>query len=250
MTIAVLAQPYVEVGNKKIKLRIINTLFALAIFLIAFSVPGNIWIHMIILMALILIGDMFFQFETNVIGSTMLAVISKTAVDPSQMLSISLYRFSYVAAACIILLLVDVLVFPKRLTVSLEKQLHNSLAVNQQLRGALFSASCSPETIHRLVAKKRSANQRLKHINQFVQHPDVTAYLMTDEGWLNQLSLLAHRMELSSTPTSQSLQTFLELQPDMEQSTLRQQSILSSLNDVLDDITQSEALVSNLSFAK
>lgn len=252
MTIAVLAQPYVEVGNKKVRLRIINTLFALAIFLIAFSIPGSIWLHMVILMALILIGNMFFQFETNVIGSTMLAVISKTATaaDPSQMLSISLYRFSYVAIAGLILLLVDVLIFPKRLTVSLDKRLQQSLAINQKLRAELFSPTCSTEAIDTIILEKRRANQKIKHINQFVQQPDVANCLIADEAWLNRLTLIIHRIQISKMPMD-TLRQFASTVPQQSAApeALRQKSILASINEVLDEICVSEQLAARVSFS-
>ena len=253
MTIAVLAQPYVEVGSKKVRLRIINTLFALAIFLIAFSIPGSLWLHMAILMAMILVGDMFFQFETNVIGSTMLAVVSKTATaaDPTQMLSISLYRFSYVAAAGLILLLVDVLIFPKRLTVSLEKQMAHSLAINQKLRAELFSPTCSTETLDAIILEKRRANQKVKHINQFVQRQDVSTCLIADEGWLNRLTLIIHRIQISnlSMDTLRQFTADLPQQPVQQPEDLRKKSILLSLNEVFDEIFASEQLAAQVSFS-
>lgn len=253
MTIAVLAQPYVEVGSQKVRLRIINTIFALAIFLIAFSLPGGLWLHMLVLMALILIGDMFFQFETNVIGSTMLAVISKAATDPSQMLSISLYRFSYVAIAGIVLLLVDTLFFPKRLTASLGKQISHSLEINKQLRSILVSADCSVAAIDRIVLEKRRANQKIVHINQFVQHPDVTAFLLADEAWLNQLTLVNHRLQLSAIPPDRFRTFFINdgnQQNNLPPTDLRQRNILYSLHNVLAESLHAEQIVESVSFSK
>lgn len=246
MTIAVLAQPYVEVGTQKVRLRIINTLFALGIFLVAFSIPGSIWAHMVILMALILIGDMFFQFETNVIGSTMLAVISRTAVDPTLMFPITLYRLSFVAAAGIILLLVDALILPKRLSVSLDKRLYQSLEANQPLRTAILAEQYDSESVKSLILEKRKINQQVMHINQFVKNPDVSAFLTAEECWLNRLTLINHRIQLSDNPDAsvrQALSEVAQQTTSLTASDIRQKSILSSLNDVFDEITQSEQLV-------
>ena len=249
MTIAVLAQPYVEVGSKKIKLRILNTLFALAIFLIAFSIPGSLWIHMLILMGLILIGDMFFQFETNVIGSTMIAVVSRVASDPTQMLSMTFYRLSYVAAAGLILLLVDVLIFPNRLTASLKKQLRRSAEANQKLREVLFSPDCTAEQVRTAILEKRRVNQRVKHVNQFVQHPEVTASLLADEAWISRLMLIAHRMQLTGT-SPEELRRLIEAEESKAPSVpdLRQKSLLYSLNEVFDEMFRSEEIAAGVTF--
>ncbi len=236
MTIAVLAQPYVEVSSKKIRLRILNTLFALAIFFIAFSIPGNLWIHLAVLLAIILVADMFMQFETNVIASTMIAVISRVASDPNQMLSISLYRLIYVAAAGILLMLVDVLIFPNRLLHSLEKQIRASLDENRDLRAILFSGNCTAQELKTAVMRKRLSNQKVKHVNQFVQNAAVSEYLFRDEIWLNQMTMIMHRLRVSGlSPEAMQDLVLFAAHPDTgdEYVTLRQRSLLYSTRDVL-----------------
>ena len=75
------------------------------------------------------------------------------------------------------------------------------------------------------------------HINQFVKNPDVSAFLTAEECWLNRLTLINHRIQLSDNPDAAQQTTSLTA------SDIRQKSILSSLNDVFDEITQSEQLV-------
>ena len=176
----------------------------------------------------------------------MLAVISRTAVDPTLMFPITLYRLSYVAAAGIILLLVDALILPKRLSVSLDKRLHQSLEANQPLRTAILAEQYDSESVKSLILEKRKINQQVMHINQFVKNPDVSAFLTAEECWLNRLTLIDHRIQLSDNPDAsvrQALSEVAQQTTSLTASDIRQKSILSSLNDVFDEITQSEQLV-------
>lgn len=247
LTIAVVAQPYFELGSKKIHNRIVNTFFAIIMILISFSITQNIWIHVAILAALLIIGDMFFQFDFNVIMATFSSVVIKVIANPTSLVSVSLYRFGYVVAACLLLLAVDILIFPNRITATVQKQLQNSLSIDQKLRSELTNGDASYESVHAILMEKRRADQKLKNTNRFAKNEQVTAYLLANEEWINRLTMVNHRLRETNLHMGD-LRNFIDSNADNSDliMTNRQKNIVSSFNEILEEMTKSEELASRV----
>lgn len=250
MTIAVIAQPYYEIGNQKAWGRITNTLFAIAMFLISFSITHNVWIHLAVLLFLIIVGDMFFQFQTNVIFSSMIFLVSRTLMDPAEIMSFTLYRLCYVLAACLILLFVDMIIFPKRLTNTLKKQMRQSLAVNQKLRAEFSSLTCSMDSISAILVEKRRCNQKIQQTNRFAQNEMIATYLMEEEVWIDWLTLINQRLRVMQSQDSNFQQLLYEsLQQSnalLDQLTIQQKRVLTSISQVFEEMTKSEEFAATI----
>ncbi len=241
--VGITAQPYIELGTANVKKRIINTFYAVAIILISFSITQNLWVHLALMVAITLVADMFFQFDFMTMMGTMMSVVLNVVMQPDQLYSYAFYRFGYIAIACILVQVVDMLVFPNRISHTLERQMRQSLAVNDKLRAELASDSCSFESIHAILMEKRRADQKLKNTNRYAKNEQITAYLLANEEWINRLTMVNHRLREGNYHMGD-LRRFVDETAAAGTTTItqRQTNILTSFNEVLEDISKAEQL--------
>ena len=241
--VGITAQPYIELGKAGVKKRIINTLYAVIIILISFSITQYVWVHFLLLIAITLAADMFFQFDFMTMMGSMMSIVLTVVMQPDQLYSYSFYRFGYIAIACILLQVVDMFIFPNRIPATLERQMRATLQVNGKLRAELASDDCCYESLHAVLMEKRRANQRVKNTNRYAQNQQITAFLLADEEWINRLAMINHRLregnvhmgDLRRLVDSGAAGTNVAM-------THRQKNILTSFNEVLEDITKAEQL--------
>ena len=244
------AQPYLELSKGSVKKRIINTLYAVGLILISFSITQYVWVHFIILIALTLVADMFFQFDFMTMMGTMFAVIMNVVMQPDQLYSYSFYRLGYIVAVCLLVQIVDMLVFPRRIPATIGKQMQKSLAVNDKLRSAIADDSCSYETIHSILMEKRRADQCLRATNRFAKSDAVTAYLLADEEWTNRMTMINHRLKEGDLHMGD-LRRFVDRNVDTESTlTPRQKNILTAFDEVLEDIAAAEQMAAEMQNAQ
>ncbi|MDD5952046.1 MAG: FUSC family protein [Oscillospiraceae bacterium] len=246
--VGITAQPYIELGNKGGKNRIINTIYAVVILLIAFSITQNLWVHLAITVVLCFIGDMFTDFDFSTMMGTMMSVVLMVLSDPTQVYSLSLYRLGYIAAACIILQLVDTLIFPNTIPKTLSKQVKASLAINDKLRGVLNTGDCDYDTVHGILMEKRRANQRIKNTNRYAQNEQITAFLLAEEEWINRMSMINHRLKEKNYHLAD-LRTFVDTSaaPGAEVTMSHlETNLVTTLNEVLSDINKAEQLMASM----
>ncbi|MDD5952048.1 MAG: FUSC family protein [Oscillospiraceae bacterium] len=245
--IAITAQPYIELGSKNIKNRIINTFYAVVIILIAFSITQNLWVHLAILVVLCLIGDMFVDFNFTTMMGTMIAVVLNVIMQPDQLYSVTFYRVAYIAAACILMQLVDMLIFPNSIPKTVSKQVEATMAINDRLRLALQTEDCGYETIHRILMDKRRANQKIKNTNRYAKKEQIDAFLLAEEEWINQLSMINHRLKEKNYHLGD-LRAFVDTGAasgtEITMSHL-ETNLVITLNEVLSDINKTEQLVAS-----
>lgn len=243
--VGITAQPYIELGKASVKKRIINTTYAVAIILISFSITQYLWMHLLLLVVITLVADMFFQFDFMTMMGTMVSVVLNVVMQPDQLYSFAFYRFGYIAIACILVQIVDMLIFPNQISNTLQRQMKKSLAVNAKLRAALVSDDCSYETIHGIIMEKRRADQKVKNTNRYAKSEQVTAYLLADEEWINRLSMVNHRLRENNLHMGDLRRFVDDKAAEGAAVTMnhRQINILQNCNEVLEDIAKSEQLV-------
>jgi hypothetical protein len=240
--VGITAQPYIELGTANVKKRIINTLYAVIIILIAFSITQNVWVHLALLVAITLVADMFFQFDFMTMMGTMMSVVLNVVMNPDQLYSYSFYRFAYIALACILVQIVDMFIFPNRIPATLQRQMKASLAINDKLRSVLSSDDCGYDTVHQIIMEKRRANQRLKNTNRYAKSEEMTAYLQAEDEWINRLNMVNHRFREGDYHLGD-VRRFVEANESADlELNHRQKNILTSFNEVLEDLSKAEQL--------
>lgn len=242
--VGITAQPYIELGTANVKKRIINTTYAVALILISFSITQYLWVHLLLLVVITLVADMFFQFDFMTMMGSMMAIVMNVVMQPDQLYSYSFYRFGYIAIACILVQIVDMFIFPNRIAHSIERQMKDSLAVNNKLRAELLSDNCSYETVHAIIMEKRRANQKLKNTNRYAKNEQVTAYLAAEDSWINRLMMVNHRLKEGNFHMGD-LRQFVDEKSTVGATvtmTHRETNIITSFDEVLEDIAKTEQM--------
>lgn len=246
--VGITAQPYIELSKQNVKKRIINTLFAGIILVIAFSVSHILWLHLLLTVVLCLIGDMFFEFDFTTMMGTMSSVVLSTLQAPDQVYTLIFYRVGYIAAACILLQIVDALIFPNTIPKTITKQVKQTLAINDKLRGVLSSNNCTYDTVHEILMEKRRANQRIRNTNRFAKNDGITAFLMAEEEWINRLSMINHRLKEKNYQMGDlftMVNTAAESGNTVTLSHL-ETNLVITINEVLADISKAEQLIADM----
>lgn len=246
--VAITAQPFLEVTKGGVKKRILNTIYAVAIILISFSITDIVWVHLGIMIAIILIADMFLQFDFMTMMGTMVSVVMNVIMQPDQLYVYPFWRLGYIAAACIAMQIVDMLIYPKTIPNTIQKQMKHSLEINNKIRNAFYHTNASYEEFHALIMEKRRANQKLKATNKFANSDALTAYLLADEGWLNHLSMVNHRLKEADRRIGD-LRDFIETNsaPGVAVTmTHRQNNIIAGMYEVIADMAKAEQLAADM----
>lgn len=231
-------QPFVELEYKAASKRIINTVYAVAILLLSFSFSDKLLVNLILVLAITLVGDMFFQFDFGTMFGTMLSVIFGMLGGRGDIYYLSLYRFVYIAAACLLVVLVDRMVFPKQLLFTLDRQIKASLAANTKIRRILTEKVGQCTAIYDLLLHKRKSNQRLRATNKYVANDQVNAYLAADEIWINRLTILNHKLLDNDCPSWDFREKNAIVLPDKT----KQLHLLYLFQVILQEMEQAEAL--------
>lgn len=242
MYIGLVAQPYTELNKSSVKKRIINTIYAIGLILVAFSITNNTFLHLILLVAITLFADMFFQFDSTTMLGSMISVLVTIIAEPEQLYTFSIYRLIVITALCIVVLIVNSLVYPRNIPETLYKQLQYSVSLDDEIREAFKDENTTYDTIHDIIAKNRAINQRLRTINVYAANKDVTAYLLAEEEWLNRLTIVNHRL----LEEDAKLGDFIESVEGEKHLTSKQKSIMISINEIADDIIKTEAIALNV----
>lgn len=246
--VSITAQPFLEVTKGGVKKRILNTIYAVAIILISFSITDIVWVHLGIMIAIILIADMFLQFDFMTMMGTMISVVMNVIMQPDQLYVYPFWRLGYIAAACIAMQIVDMLIYPKTIPNTIQKQMKHSLEINKKIRNAFYHTNASYEEFHALIMEKRRANQKLKATNKFANSDALTAYLLADEGWLNHLSMVNHRLKEADRRIGD-LRDFIETNSApgvVVTMTHRQNNIIAGMYEVIADMAKAEQLAADM----
>lgn len=246
--VGITAQPFLEVTKGGVKKRILNTIYAVAIILISFSITDMTWLHLLIMVALILIGDMFLQFDFMTMMGTMVSVVMNVIMMPDQLYVYPFWRLGYIAAACIAMQILDMLVYPRTIPKTMKKQMQNSLEINKKIRAAFHNTNATYDQFHELIMEKRRANQKLKATNKFANSDALTAYLLADEEWINLLSMINYRLKEGSLQMND-LRDFMEKNAApgvVVTMTHRQTNVVTTLKDVVAAMAKAEQMAADM----
>ncbi len=246
--VGITAQPFLEVTKGGVKKRILNTIYAVAIILISFSITDIVWVHLGIMVAIILIADMFLQFDFMTMMGTMVSVVMTVVMQPDQLYIYPFWRLGYIAAACIAMQILDMLVYPRTIPKTIRKQMKNSLEVNKKIRAAFHNTNATYDQFHELIMEKRRANQKLKATNKFANSDALTGYLLADEEWINLLSMINHRLKEGSLQMHD-LRDFVETNaaPGVTVTmTHRQTNVITTMKDVVAAMAKAEQMAASM----
>ena len=251
LTVVIATQPYVELNTKAGMERLLNTFYAVAMFFISFSITDQLWVHVLILAAFIVIGDMFLQFNFSVVYGSLMSLVMGVISARDTVANLSVYRLGYVAAACLALMLLDHLIFPRRLGDSMKKHIQASASLNDKLVQEFSNPQSTYLSIRQLVMEIRTVNQKIRTTNQYVKSEKVNQYLMHERECSIRILLLLHDLNAQKISTKQIQQVLpltqdrggrievLHALPEEEQKLL-----LLSMTEILREIRQAPGYVS------
>ncbi len=251
LTIVIATQPYVELNTKAGRGRLLHTFYAVVMFFISFSITDMLWLHVLILVAFIVIGDMFLQFNFTVIYGSLMSLVMGVISARDTVETLSVYRFGYVAIACIVLMLVDRLIFPRKLGDSMKKHIQTSVLLNDKLLQEMLNPNGTYESMRQIVMKIRTANQKIRTTNQYVKSPEIDQYLMHEQEWTIRILLMLHDLNTQKISKQEIMQGISLIQEKNDQietfNTLsedHQKLLLLSLTEILSEMKQGPEYVS------
>ncbi len=251
LAIIIMTQPYVELNRKAGWNRLLHTFYAVAMFFIAFSITDILWVHLLILAGILIIGDMFLQFNFSVIYGSLLSLVMGAISARETVANLSFYRFVFIAAACIALMLVDQFVFPHRLGSSMKKHIQTSVALNDKLIRELTNPDSTYGSIRHAVMEIRTANQKIKTTNQYVKSEEVNEYLMHEQEWTIRMLLLLHDLHTEKISKKEMEQSLFLLKDEYSEkenfrtlSNENQKILLLRMAEILREMKQAPECVS------
>ncbi len=193
LSVVVVTQPYAKLTRKAAVSRILNTVYMVIIYLLAFSFTDIIWLNILILVVTIVVGDIFLKFNFNVVISGIVAVAMGSMASSSGGMTGAQYAFirlAYVCAACILIVLIDALFFPRHINESVSRLLRKSVLCNRTILACLTQPDTTPEALLRALREKRDLNRQLKFNQQYVHSETLSRYLLSDQEWTERVYFL------------------------------------------------------------
>lgn len=255
LSVIVVTQPYAKLTRKSAGNRILNTIYMVIIYLLAFSFTDIIWLNILILVVLILVGDMILKFNCNVVVTGIIAVAMGSMASSSDGISgteYALLRLLYVCAACILFVIIDALFFPRHVNESVKKELKKSLACNQTILSLLFNSNTTSDALLQALREKRTINRKIKFNQQYLNLNEINLYLMSDQEWTERVYFLYDSLAeqkltmqhvssacdiLHSNPTFKSL---MEISQSKEERS--EKTIIFNMYDILKGMQESEII--------
>ena len=193
LSVIVITQPYAKLTRKSAGNRILNTIYMVIIYLLAFSFTNIIWLNILILVVTIIVGDMLLKFNCNVVVTGIIAVAMGSMASSSDGISGTEYAFLrliYVCAACILFIVIDALFFPRHVNESVKKELKKSLSCNQTISSLLSNSSTTSDELLQALRQKRAINRKIKFNQQYLNLNEINQYLLSDQEWTERVYFL------------------------------------------------------------
>ncbi len=181
INVCVLSQPFSELGRMKSTERIINTVVATAIIFIAFHVTGLVWVHVIILVALVILGDNVFKFNFFTIYSAFMALLLGNIMGQGSLEELSALRIVYVAAASAIVMLVDYLVSSRKMRNVFDGMLKEAHALNAGIVEDILSEEFSGKKLKKLFDAKIVVNSSIKNMRAYYTNKILDEYMLNEQ---------------------------------------------------------------------
>ena len=192
LSVVIVTQPYTKLTRKAAGNRILNTLYMVIIYLLAFSFTDIIWLNILILVVTIIVGDIFLKFNFNVVITGIVAVAMGSMASTSTLTGTeyAFVRLAYVCAACVLIVLIDALFFPRHVNENVKKQLNKSIAFNQTILSCISNSNTTTDELLQALRQKRAINRKIKFNQQYIKSDEINQYLLSDQEWTERVYFL------------------------------------------------------------
>ncbi len=181
INVCVLSQPFSEFGRQKSAERIINTVLATAILFIAFHVTDLLWVHIVVMVALVILGDFIFKFNFYTIYSAFMALLLAYSSGQGGITELSILRILYVAGTSALVMLVDVLVSRRKIKTSFLSVIENADTVNRSILENILSPDFSGHVLKKQFEAKFNVNTRITEMRSYYQDPLLDEYILNEQ---------------------------------------------------------------------
>ena len=182
ISVCVLSQPFIEVSKKKSGERLLNTVVATGIVFAAFHITDLLWVHIVIMIAMVIFGDIFFKFNFFTLYAAFMALIMGNTVGHTSLEELSALRILYVAAASGIVLLVDSLFSTGKLRASMDSLLSESLTSDNAIMELLMSEDYSGKRFKQLFSAKADIARRIINMRAYYKDPKLDAFILDEQS--------------------------------------------------------------------
>ncbi len=181
ISVCILSQRFIEVSKKKSGERLMNTVIATGIVFVAFHITGYFWVHIVIMVAMVIIGDYFFKFNFFTLYAAFMALIMGNTVGHTSLEELSVLRILYVAAASGIVLLVDSFFSSGKVRTSITSLLDDSLTTDNAIMELLLSEDFDGSIFRQLIITKVDIARRIINMRTYYKDPKLDAFILDEQ---------------------------------------------------------------------
>ena len=181
ISVCILSQRFIEVSKKKSGERLMNTVIATGIVFVAFHITGYFWVHILIMAAMVIIGDYFFRFNFFTLYAAFMALIMGNTVGHTSLEELSALRILYVAAASGIVLLVDSFFSSGKVRTSLTSLLDESFTTDNAIMEIMLSEDFDGDIFRQLIVTKVDIARRIINMRAYYKDPKLDAFILDEQ---------------------------------------------------------------------
>ncbi len=181
INVCVLSQPFSELGRKKSSERIFNTVLATGMIFVAFHITGFVWVHVIILVALVMLGDRLFKFNFFTIYSAFMALLLGNIMGQGSLEELSVLRLLYVAVASGVVMLVDHFASNRKMRNVFDGMLKEAYALNAGIVEDILSDEFSGKKLKKLFDAKINVNSSIKNMRAYYTQKVLDEYMLNEQ---------------------------------------------------------------------
>lgn len=181
ISVCILSQRFIEVSKKKSGERLMNTVIATGIVFVAFHITGYFWVHIVIMVAMVIIGDYFFKFNFFTLYAAFMALIMGNTVGHTSLEELSVLRILYVAAASGIVLLVDSFFSSGKVRTSITSLLDDSLTTDNAIMELMLSEDFDGSIFRQLIITKVDIARRIINMRTYYKDPKLDAFILDEQ---------------------------------------------------------------------
>ena len=182
VNVCILSQPFIEVSKKKSGERLLNTVVATGIVFAAFHITDLLWVHIVIMIAMVIFGDIFFKFNFFTLYAAFMALIMGNTVGHTSLEELTALRILYVAAASGVVLLVDSFFSTGKLRTSMDSLLAESLTADNAIMELLMSEDYSGKRFKQLFSAKADIARRIINMRAYYKDPKLDAFILDEQS--------------------------------------------------------------------
>ena len=191
INICILSQPFAEASKRKSGERLMNTVIATGIVFFAFHITGYLWVHIVIMVALVIFGDFFFKFNFFTLYAAFMALIMGNTVGHTSLEELSVLRILYVAAASGIVLLVDQFFSKGKLRASMADLLEQSLTADNAILEHLLSGDFDKKLFRQMFSTKVDIARRIINMRAYYKDPKLDAFILDEQTSVRMYTAIA-----------------------------------------------------------